>query len=472
MSTSDAPTVIVLAAGRGTRMRSATPKVLHEICGRPLVGWVLAAATGAGAHRVVVVDQPARVLDGRLPDGVDTVAQVAAEHGEGTAGAVAAAAGLIDPDRPVVVLAGDVPLITADAIAALAAAHTASTAASTILTTRLDDPTGYGRVVRDTDGHVVKVVETKEPGDATDEELRIDEVNAGIYAFDGRLLLDALGRVGDDNAQGERYLPDVLGILRGDGHAVAAHRLDDPALVLGVNDRAQLATVRRVAQDRIHAAHLRAGVTIVNPESTVIDHGVTIEPDATIEPGCVLRGTTTIAAGAVVGPHTVATDATIGAAEVVHSHVLGATVEAGATVGPFAYLRPGTVLRPSSKAGAFVEIKNSDVGEGSKVPHLSYIGDADIGPGANLGAATITANYDGYRKHRTTVGSGVRTGVDTTLVAPVSVGDDAYTGAGSVVTKDVPAGALAVARARQRNVDGYAEQAGARARSDAEGRGA
>jgi len=459
-----APTVIVLAAGRGTRMRSATPKVLHEICGRPLVGWVLAAATGAGAHRVIVVDQPARVLDGRLPEGVDVVAQVAAEHGDGTAGAVTAAAGLVDPDRPVVVLAGDVPLITADAVAALAAAHAGSGAAATLLTTRLDDPTGYGRVVRDGDGRVVKVVETKEPGDATEEELRIDEVNAGIYAFDGRLLLDALDRVGDDNAQGERYLPDVLGILRGDGHAVAAHRLDDPALVLGVNDRAQLAVVRRIAQDRIHAAHLRAGVTIVNPESTVVDLGVAIAPDATIEPGCVLRGATTVAAGAVVGPHTVATDATIGeGATVVHSHVLGATVEAAATVGPFAYLRPGTVLRPSSKAGAFVEIKNSDVGEGSKVPHLSYIGDADIGAATNLGAATITANYDGYRKHRTTIGSGVRTGVDTTLVAPVTVGDDAYTGAGSVVTRDVPAGALGVARARQRNVDGYAVQAAARA---------
>ncbi|MCK9249272.1 MAG: bifunctional UDP-N-acetylglucosamine diphosphorylase/glucosamine-1-phosphate N-acetyltransferase GlmU [Solirubrobacteraceae bacterium] len=464
MTDPHAPTVIVLAAGRGTRMRSATPKVLHEICGRPLVGWVLAAATGAGAHRVIVVDQPARVLDGRLPEGVDVVAQVAAEHGDGTAGAVTAAAGLVDPDRPVVVLAGDVPLITADAVAALAAAHAGSGAAATLLTTRLDDPTGYGRVVRDGDGRVVKVVETKEPGDATEEELRIDEVNAGIYAFDGRLLLDALDRVGDDNAQGERYLPDVLGILRGDGHAVAAHRLDDPALVLGVNDRAQLAVVRRIAQDRIHAAHLRAGVTIVNPESTVVDLGVAIAPDATIEPGCVLRGATTVAAGAVVGPHTVATDATIGeGATVVHSHVLGATVEAAATVGPFAYLRPGTVLRPSSKAGAFVEIKNSDVGEGSKVPHLSYIGDADIGAATNLGAATITANYDGYRKHRTTIGSGVRTGVDTTLVAPVTVGDDAYTGAGSVVTRDVPAGALGVARARQRNVDGYAVQAAARA---------
>ena len=464
MSTEHAPTVIVLAAGRGTRMRSTTPKVLHDLCGVPLIGWVLRAAEGAGAHRTVVVDQPARVLDGHLPEHVEIVEQHADRHGDGTGGAVTAALDAVDPGRPVVVLTGDAPLVTGEVVRALLATHAAEGNAATVLSAELADPGQLGRVVRDADGAVAKIVETKVAGDATDEELLIREVNAGVYCFSGDRLLDALPRVGDGNAQGERYLPDVLGILRADGHRVGAHRAPVPEIVLGVNDRAELAVVREVAQARIHQEHLRAGVTVVQPASTTIDAGVTIEPDATIEPGCVLRGATTIAAGAVVGPHTTAIDATIGAgATVLHSHVVGATAEPGATIGPFSYLRPGTVLREGAKAGAFVEIKNSDVGAGSKVPHLSYIGDADVGPGTNLGAATITANYDGHRKHRTTIGSRVRTGVDTTLVAPVEVGDDAYTGAGSVVTKDVPDGALGIARARQKNLDGYAEQAAARA---------
>ena len=464
MSPAHAPTVIVLAAGRGTRMRSATPKVLHDLCGLPLIGWVLRAAEDAGAGRTVVVDQPARVLDGHLPDGVEIVEQHADRHGDGTGGAVTAALGAVDPERPVVVLTGDAPLVTGEVVRALLQTHEAEGNAATVLSAELDDPGQLGRVVRDADGAVTKIVETKVSGDATDDELLIREVNAGVYCFSGDRLLDALPRVGDGNAQGERYLPDVLGILRADGHRVGAHRAPVPEIVLGVNDRAELAVVREVAQARIHEAHLRAGVTIVQPASTVIDAGVTIEPDATIEPGCVLRGSTSVAERAVVGPHTTAIDATIGAgATVLHSHVVGAVAEAGATIGPFSYLRPGTVLREGAKAGAFVEIKNSDVGAGSKVPHLSYVGDADIGPGSNLGAATITANYDGFRKHRTTVGAGVRTGVDTTLVAPVTVGDGAYTGAGSVITRDVPARALGIARARQHILDGYADQAAARA---------
>lgn len=453
-----APTVIVLAAGRGTRMRSATPKVLHDLCGAPLVDWVVCAARAAGAHRVVVVDQPSRNLDGHLPDDVDVVEQHIDRHGDGTAGGVAAAVELIDPQRPVVVLAGDVPLVSSEAVASLAAAHRQSGAAATLLTTELDDPTGYGRVVRDDRGHVIKVVETKEPGDATADELLIREVNTGIYAFDGARLIDALERVGTDNAQNERYLPDVLEILRGDGHHVGAHRSDDADLVRGVNDRVQLGEIRAIAQARIVAAHQRAGVTVVNPASTVIDRDVTIGGDTVIEPGCVLRGATRIGSGATIGPHTTVIDGDLGdGVSAVHSHILGAVAEPGASIGPFSYLRPGTVLRGKAKAGAFVEIKNSDVGAGSKVPHLSYVGDADIGPGTNLGAATITANYDGHAKHRTTIGSGVRTGVDTTLVAPVTVGDGAYTGAGSVITKDVPADALGIARNRQRNFEGYTQ---------------
>ena len=445
-------------------MRSAVPKVLHEVCGRPLIGWVLAAAAGVDAARTVVVDQPALPLAGHLPDGVETVVQDPAVHGDGTGGAVTAALDHVAPDQPVVVLTGDAPLVDADVVAGLLAAHRTQGNAATLLSAELDDPGQLGRIVRAADGAVARVVETKAAGDATPEELLIREVNAGVYCFDGDALRSALPRVGSDNAQRERYLPDALAILRGDGRRVGAHVAADPDVVLGVNDRLELDRVRAVAQRRIHERHLRAGVTIVNPASTVIDVDVAIGADATIEPGCVLRGATRIGAGAVVGPCTTAIDATIGPrVRAIHSHLVEATAEEDATIGPFAYLRPGAVLRPAAKAGTFVEIKNSDIGPGAKVPHLSYIGDADVGEGTNLGAATITSNYDGFRKHRTTIGARVRTGVDTTFVAPVTVGDDAYTGAGSVITDEVPPGALGIARERQVNREGYAERAAERA---------
>jgi bifunctional UDP-N-acetylglucosamine pyrophosphorylase/glucosamine-1-phosphate N-acetyltransferase len=330
-----------------------------------------------------------------------------------------------------------------------------------MVTTHLDDPSGYGRVVRDADGHVARVVETKADGDATPEERRIREVNTGIFCFDHAALSDALPRVGTANAQGERYLPEVLTLLREQGAVVAAHVVEDPGLVLGVNDRVALAEVRAVAQRRILEAHMRAGVTVVDPGSTLVDVGVTIGQDTIIEPSTYLRGTTTVGARAHLGPDTTIVDSTLhDAVTVRHSYVQEAELQTGATVGPFAYLRPGAVLRDGAKAGSFVEIKNSDIGAGTKVPHLSYIGDADVGAGANLGAATITANYDGRTKvkSRTTIGDGVRTGVDTTLVAPVSLGERSYTAAGSVVTDDVPAASLAVARARQRNIEGYADR--------------
>ena len=451
-----APTIVILAAGQGTRMRSRTPKMLHEICGRPMIDWPVAAALEAGAGRVVVVGGPDRALADRLPDGVVLAVQ---PEPNGTGGAVLAAAEHLDGDAPVLVLNGDVPLVTRDVVAALTAAHASNGAAATMMTMTLADPSGYGRVVRDASGAVERVVETKRPGDATPEEMAIAEVNAGIYAFDGPALMDALGRVGTDNAQGEIYLPAALELLRAGGAHVAAHSVDDPTVLLGVNDKSELATARSIAQQRIREAHMRAGVTIVDPASTLIDVGVRIGPDTVIEPSTFLRGATTVGEGATVGPLTTVIDSTLGdEATVVHSYVQGAEVHAGATVGPFAYLRPGAVLRDGAKAGTFVEIKNSDIGEGTKVPHLSYVGDADVGPGTNLGAATITANYDGRRKHRTSIGSGVRTSVDTTLVAPVAVGDGAYTGAGSVITDDVPPGALAIARARQTNIDGYAER--------------
>jgi len=449
-------TVIVLAAGQGTRMRSRTPKMLHPVCGRPLVGWPIAAAREAGAQAVVVVDSPAQGLEAHLPEGVVSVVQ---PEPNGTGGAVQAAAGAIVEDAIVVVLPGDAPLVTAQAIRELVAAHATSGAAATMATMQLDDPAGYGRVIRDADGGVQRVVETKADGDATPEQLAIREVNSSIFAFDGGALMAALDALTPDNAQGELYLPDVLPALRDAGHTVAAHVLQDPDLARGVNDRVQLAEVRAIAQRRIHDAHGRAGVTIVDPASTLIDVTVAIGEDTTIEPSSYLRGTTTIGQGCTVGPLTTLIDATLhDDVTIPHSYVVSATIEDGATVGPFAYLRPGTRLRPRSKAGTFVEIKNSDVGAGSKVPHLSYIGDADIGEDTNLGAATITANYDGVSKHRTTIGHRVHTGVDTTLVAPVTLGDDVFTGANSAITKDVPAKALGIARERQTNYEGYADR--------------
>jgi bifunctional UDP-N-acetylglucosamine pyrophosphorylase/glucosamine-1-phosphate N-acetyltransferase len=430
-----------MAAGQGTRMRSATPKVLHEICGRPMVAWPVVAARAAGAERVVVVASPDVDLSPALPAGTRTATQPVPD---GTGGAVLAALPETEPGAPVVVLSGDVPLVSAEAIQELVAAHLHSGAAATMATTILDDPSGYGRVVRDAVGHVEKVVETKADGDATAAELQIREVNTGIYCFDHAALADALPRVGTDNAQGERYLPDVLTLLRADRRIVAAHVVDDPALVLGVNDRVQLADVTALAQRRILEGHMRNGVTVVDPSSTYVDAEVTIGQDTTIEPGTTIKGTTEIGANCVIR----------------QSYIDQAVLHDGVYVGPFAYLRPGTVLRAKAKAGTFVEIKNSDIGEGTKVPHLSYIGDADVGAGTNLGASTITANYNNKTKakSRTTIGANAKTSVDTTLVAPVILGDGAFTAAGSVVTNDVPPGALAVARARQRNVEGYADR--------------
>jgi bifunctional UDP-N-acetylglucosamine pyrophosphorylase/glucosamine-1-phosphate N-acetyltransferase len=430
--------------------------MLHDLCGRPLVGWPIEAALEAGAARVVVVTSPDNSLEGRLPDGVTTAVQPVPD---GTGGAVRAALPAVDEGATVVVLPGDAPLVTAATIEALVATHTSAGAAATMATMILDDPTGYGRVVRDGEGNVERVVETKAPGDASDEELAIDEVNSSIFAFDGDALRSALAQLTTDNAQGELYLPDVLPALRARGHTVAAHVLDDPTIALGVNDRVQLAQVRAIAQRRIHDAHGRAGVTVVDPASTVIEVGVTIGEDTVVEPSSFLRGATSIGAGCTVGPLTTLIDATLrDDVTIPHSYVVSAEVRDGATVGPFAYLRPGTVLRERSKAGTFVEIKNSDVGAGSKVPHLSYIGDTDIGEDTNLGAATITANYDGVNKHRTTIGSRVHTGVDTTLVAPVTLGDDTFTGANSAITKNVPEGALGIARERQTNHEGYARR--------------
>jgi bifunctional UDP-N-acetylglucosamine pyrophosphorylase/glucosamine-1-phosphate N-acetyltransferase len=449
---------VILAAGEGTRMRSALPKVLHPLCGRPLVAWPVAAALEAGARTVVVVDNPKRRLAGALPEGV--VVAVQAEP-RGTGDAVAAAADHLRDAGTVVVINGDVPLLTAAAIEGLVAAHEAAGAGATMATMEPDDPTGYGRVVRGADGQVERVVESKVAGDASDAELAIREVNSGVYAFDGAALLDALEHLGSDNAQGEVYLPDVLPAIREAGRSVAAHPIGDPALTHGVDDRVDLAHATKLAQRRIHEAHMRNGVTIIDPDGTRIDADVTIGRDTTVEPGSQLKGTITIGADCTIGPHTTLIDSTLGdGVSVIHSHVDSAQLDAGATVGPFAYLRPGAHLHEQAKAGTFVEIKNSEIGRGTKVPHLSYIGDTDIGDGTNIGAGNITANYDGTHKHRTTIGSGVRSSVDTMFVAPVTVGDGALTGAGSVIVDDVPPGALGIARARQTNIEGYAGRKG------------
>jgi bifunctional UDP-N-acetylglucosamine pyrophosphorylase/glucosamine-1-phosphate N-acetyltransferase len=451
-----APTVVIIAAGEGTRMRSALPKVLHPLCGRPLILWPVVAAQEAGAGKVVVVDNPKRRLEDRLPEDVVVAIQ---QQPNGTGDAVAAAGVHIDAGSTVVVINGDVPLITAEALQDLVAAHDESGAAGTVATMELDDPTGYGRVVRDREGTVERIVETKAEGDATPEQLAIREVNTGVYAFDGASLLAALAQLDTDNAQGELYLPDVLPKLREGGKTIAAHVVSDHTLTLGVNDRVELANVRRLAQKRIHEAHARNGVTIVDPDSTLIDVGVTIGRDTIVEPSSFIRGDTTIGDDCVIGPLTTLIDSTLGdGVSVPHSYLVSARVDDFGTIGPFAYLRPDAHLHPNAKAGAFVEIKNSTIGKGSKVPHLSYIGDSDVGENTNIGAGNITANYDGRSKHRTTIGANVRTSVDTAFVAPVEVGDGAYTAAGSVITDDIPANALGVARSRQKNIPDYADR--------------
>jgi len=447
-------------------MRSSTPKMLHPVCGRPMVAWPILAAREAGAGRVAAIVSPGRDLSAGLPEGVETVKQPVAD---GTGGAIRAALPLIEESgaETVLVLSGDVPLISTATIAALLEAHESSRAAATMLTIELDDPASYGRVVRDHDGWVERVVEAKAAGDAEAWQLEIREINAGTYAFDAASLAAALRGLSNDNAQGEYYLPDVFPALREAGHSVAAHKADDPAVTMGVNDRRDLAAVEAEARRRLLEAHMLAGVTVVDPASTWVDAGVEIGADARVEPGTTLRGETRIAGGAVVGPLSTLVDCSVGAgSQVLHSYLVECDVRAGCSVGPFAYLRPGALLEDGAKAGTFVEIKNSEIGEGTKVPHLAYVGDAEIGPGSNLGAGTITANYDGFRKNRTVIGRDVRIGVDTMLIAPVEVGDSAYTGAGAVIKDDVPEGALGVSENAQRNIDGYAARKAAEMRED------
>jgi bifunctional UDP-N-acetylglucosamine pyrophosphorylase / glucosamine-1-phosphate N-acetyltransferase len=445
-------------------MRSSTPKMLHPVCGRPMVAWPIAAAREAGAGRVAAIVSPGRDLSAGLPEGVETVEQ---PQPDGTGGAIRAALPLIEESETALVLSGDHPLLSAETIRGLLEAHAASAAAATLLTIELDDPGSYGRVVRNAAGEVERVVEAKAAGDADAGQLAIREINAGTYAFDAEPLATALRSLSNDNAQGEYYLTDVFSALREAGLGVAAHLADDFGATMGVNNRVDLAAVEAEARRRLLDAHMLAGVTVVDPASTWIDAGVEIAADARIEPGTTLRGETSIGEGAVVGPLSTLIDSSVGpGSQVLHSYLVECDVRAEVSVGPFAYLRPGALLEDGAKAGTFVEIKNSHVGEGTKVPHLAYVGDAEIGPGSNLGAGTITANYDGFRKNRTVIGRNVRIGVDTMLIAPVEVGDSAYTGAGAVIKDDVPEGALAVSENAQRNIDGYAARKAAEMRED------
>ncbi|WP_407565365.1 bifunctional UDP-N-acetylglucosamine diphosphorylase/glucosamine-1-phosphate N-acetyltransferase GlmU [Streptomyces sp. 184] len=452
--------VVVLAAGEGTRMKSATPKVLHRICGRSLVGHVVAAAGELGPeHLVVVVGHGREAVTAHLGEIAPQARAVVQREQNGTGHAVRIAleelaGGGVALDGTVVVVCGDTPLLAGETLSRLAGAHAADGNAVTVLTAEVPDATGYGRIVReDATGAVTGIVEHK---DASAAQREIREINSGVFAFDAKLLASALTQVRRDNSQGEEYLTDVLGILRAAGHRVGASLAADHREILGINNRVQLAAARRLLNDRLLHEAMLAGVTVVDPASTWFDVAVTYEPDAVVQPQTQLLGASHVGAGAEVGPGCTLTDTSVGAgARVLHTVADGAEIGPEASVGPYTYLRPGTRLGVGAKAGTYVEMKNAVVGAGTKVPHLSYVGDATIGEYTNIGAASVFVNYDGVAKHHTTIGSHCRTGADNMLVAPVTIGDGAYTAAGSVITKDVPPGSLAVARGQQRNIEGW-----------------
>ena len=448
---------VILAAGEGKRMHSATPKVLHQVAGRSLLGHVLEAAAALDPeHVVVVVGHGREAVVAHVQEIAPWALTVVQETQSGTGHAVRVAIADLDSrgislgDAPVVVLTGDTPLLTGTTLQNLLQTHRSSQARATVLTARISEPAGYGRVIRDEAQSVQRIVEHK---DASEAELSVDEVNSGMYCFAPADLVRLLANVTTDNAQGEEYLTDVIGLLRAENAVVAASLCESPDEILGVNDRFQLAQAAAIMRDRINERWMRSGVSILDSSTTWLDVDVELEPDVTILPNTTLTGPTSIASGARIGPGTTLASCEVGEnSYVIHTWAQLAVIGADAAVGPFTYLRPGTVMGNHTKAGAFVEIKNSNLGDDAKVPHLSYVGDGDIGEGTNIGAATVFCNFDGLEKHRTVVGNHVRIGSDTMLVAPVTVGDGAYTAAGSVITEDVPPGAMAIARGQQKNV--------------------
>jgi bifunctional UDP-N-acetylglucosamine pyrophosphorylase/glucosamine-1-phosphate N-acetyltransferase len=452
-----AVTAIVLAAGAGTRMKSSRAKVLHEIGGRPLIAHALLAVRGVGAvTTVTVVGHEREQVSAAIADLDLGVVEAIQEEQRGTGHAVQIALDALDGpplDGTVLVTYGDVPLLTSETLAELIEDHRSSGQSVTILSAELDDPNGYGRVVRDADGFVVAI---REDRDADDVEREIREVNSGVLAVDAKFLRDAVTRLAPANAQAELYLTDIVSLAVEDGLPVGAHVLEDVWQTEGVNDRAQLARLGRELNRRLTTHWMSEGVTIVDPDTTWIDSAVVLAADVTLHPGTQLLGATVVAAGAAIGPDTTLRNVEVGAeATIVRTHASDAVVGARATVGPFAYLRPGTEIGADGKVGTFVETKNAQLGPGAKVPHLSYVGDAEIGEGANVGAGTIVANYDGVAKHRTTVGKHARTGSNNVFVAPVTIGDGAYTGGGTVVRDDVPPGALATSAGPQRTMEGW-----------------
>lgn len=450
---------MVLGAGEGSRMKSILPKVIHPVAGRPMIEWVLDATTSLDPVQTVVVVKPdADQVVSMLPDGVAPVVQ---SRQLGTAHALRMALDVIPLDAAdhVLVVPADTPLITSDTLDRMSKLHRRTGSAVTCLTANMADPTGYGRVVRDGWGRVERIVEH---ADTTTREREINEINGGVYMFDGALISEAVAGVERDNAQGEYYLPDVVAILGAEGHGISAYRTDAEELS-GVNTQDQLTHVAEIVRHRINRAWMRDGVWMQDAGRVYIDASVKLEAGVRIRPGVHLEGSTSVSGGAELGPDCFIRDSRIGPdARIWYSVLRGASVGAGAEVGPYASLRPGAELGDGAKAGTFVEIKKSVVGPGAKVPHLAYVGDAEIGEEANVGAGTITANYDGYDKHRTRIGSRARIGSNTVLVAPVEVGDDAYTGAGSAITRNVPDGALGVERTSQREIPGYAQRRKAR----------
>jgi bifunctional UDP-N-acetylglucosamine pyrophosphorylase/glucosamine-1-phosphate N-acetyltransferase len=463
MSTADTKrpplAVVILAAGLGTRMKSDVPKILHQVCGRPMLSYVIDAALSVSPERVVVVTGPDQEAVAEiLPVGCERAVQ---QERRGTGDAVRAGLEPLEGfEGDVMVLMGDAPLVDGAFLQQFLEAHLSGGARTTVAVAVLSDPVHYGRVVRDAEGGVRRIVEAR---DATPDELALTEVNTGFYVFDAAALRDVLPRLQPANAQSELYLTDAVHLTLGDGERVEAHVAADPEVMLAINSRVELAIVNAAMRRRLVERLMLAGVTVEDPGTTFVDWGVEVGRDTVIRANTHLLGRTTVGAASEVGPGSFLRDAFVGdRARVISSHLHECVIGSGCSVGPFAYIRPNTVLAEGARAGTFVEIKNSRIGERSKVPHLSYVGDAVVGKDSNIAAGNITANYDGYDKHATTIGDRVRTGSDTTIVAPVTIGDGAFTAAGSVITRDVPPGALGVAREQQKNIEGYAERRAAR----------